>query len=311
MKPTIATQVDVVVVSYNSSEHLRGCIETIAASNRCNVFVVDNASTDGSLETIDDLAVTIVSEEQNRGFAGGCNLGWRLGKAPHVLFLNPDTRIDLEAIDALAAVLNDNEKVGVVGPRTLNSDGSVTLSQFRFPRVRSTFSKALYLHRLWPSSHWSSETVSEPSAYAQAREAEWLSGACLLVRRELLDRIGGFDETFFMYSEDTAMCRAAWLYGYSVRYDPSAVVVHFGGASASRAKLLPVLTRSRVLYVTMYYSARVALAHRIGFALNALTHALVGKGGWERRRGHMAAFRAALSAPSAVPAPPRDRGPNL
>jgi N-acetylglucosaminyl-diphospho-decaprenol L-rhamnosyltransferase len=298
MGPDPASQVDVVVVSYNSSGHLRSCVEPISRSKRCNVIVVDNASTDGAAATVVDLPISLVAEPSNRGFAAGCNRGWRLGDAVSVLFLNPDCRIETDGIDALAAVLARDPAVGVVGPRIVGSDGRLSLSQFRFPRVRYTLSESVYLHRLWPRSSWSSDTVREPAAYEEPCDAEWLSGACLMVRRELLEKIGGFDESFFMYSEDTELCRAAWAEGYSVRFDPAVSVKHIGGASASRAGLLPTMTRSRIRYATRNYSRPIAFAHRVGLAFQALTHAMLGGGGWAGRRGNMTALAVALSEPA-------------
>ena len=290
--------VDVVVVSYNSRAHLRRCIEPIARGLMDRIVVVDNASADDATATISDLPVTVVAEESNRGFAHGCNRGWRLGSAPYVLFLNPDCEIHAAAIAALVAVLEGNEKAGIVGPRILDHSGSVARSQFRFPRVLSTFSEALYLHRLWRTSPWASETVFELASYERPHEAEWLSGACLLVRRELLECVGGFDETFFMYSEDAELCRAARSCGYSVHFEPTASVVHIGGGSAPRAALLTMRMRSRVLYVSKNYPLRISVVHRLGFALESLSHAIVGKGGWPGRRGYLASFNTALFGPS-------------
>jgi N-acetylglucosaminyl-diphospho-decaprenol L-rhamnosyltransferase len=280
-----AHAVDVVVVSYNSSDCLRSCVAPIAAAGH-NVIVVDNASTDGAPDSVRNLPLTLVELDANHGFGYACNRGWQLGSAPYVLFLNPDSMLRSGALEALIAVLDADERVGIAGPRIVGSDGSLTRSQFRFPRIRSTVSEAFYLHRLLPRSAWSSETVCELALYDRARDSEWLSGACLLVRRFLLEAIGGFDESFFLYSEDTELCRAAWSHGYAVRYEPRAVVEHAGGGSAPRAAMLPVMTRSRRLFAAKSYSRPVALGFRGALALEATTHAIVGSGGWATRKGY-------------------------
>jgi hypothetical protein len=303
-------RVDVVVVSYNSREHLRSCVAPIAGSELANVIVVDNASADGSVESIHDLPAIVLAEPVNLGFAAGCNRGWRRGHAPYVLFLNPDSEITIDAIEALATALDADDGVGVVGPLILNSDGSLALSQFRFPRLLSTYSEALYLHRVWKRSLWASETVYEPSSYREPHDVEWLSGACLMIRRELLERLGGLDETYFMYSEDTELCRSVRSLDYSVRFDPRANVVHSGGGSAPRAHLLPTLTRSRVRYVTQNYRQSVAVAHRLGFALMGVTHAMTARGGRKRRRAYASTIRTALFVTSG-PAGPRDDGASM
>jgi N-acetylglucosaminyl-diphospho-decaprenol L-rhamnosyltransferase len=286
--------VDAVVVGYNSARHLRGCVEALLARKGTAVLVVDNASSDGTLASIGDLPVTSLPQGWNAGFARGCNVGWRAGTAPHVLFVNPDARIDADSVSALVGVLEAEQDVGLVGPRIEDEQGALAFSQRHFPRLRSTFSQAFYLHRLVPEAEWADEVIRARQLYEKPRDTEWLSGACLLARRELLERVGGWDESFFHYSEDTELCRAAWACGFRVRYEPTAVARHTGGASADRTDLLPVLARSRIAYVHKNYPRPVALAHRLGIAFEALTHMVVSRGGLAQRRGHARALLATI-----------------
>src|SRR5919198_1579919 len=145
--------VDVVVVSYNSASTLRACVEELAASDYTHVIVVDNGSTDDSLAVVADLEVEGLAQA-NRGFAAGCNAGWRAGEAPYVLFLNPDATIDVESILRLVRVLEQEDGAGAVAPKILEGDGSLDFSLRRFPRVRSTLSQAFFLHRLFPRARW-------------------------------------------------------------------------------------------------------------------------------------------------------------
>ena len=115
----------------------------------------------------------------------------------------------------------------------------------------------------------------------------------MLIRRSVLEEIGGFDERFFLYCEDKDLCRRTRA-GYDVRYEPRATVRHRGGASAPRARLLPVLARSRVAYARKHWGGVPAALERAGVALNALTHAVVSRGGREQRAGHLSALAAAL-----------------
>jgi N-acetylglucosaminyl-diphospho-decaprenol L-rhamnosyltransferase len=288
-----AALVTVVVVSHNSAEHLRACVEPLARAEDVHVVVVDNGSSDDSVQRVSDLPVSVI-EQENRGFAAGCNAGWRAHDAPFVLFLNPDATIEPESVRRLAEVAGQ-AAVGGVGPRILEADGSVAPSQRRFPRPASTFSEALLLHRLFRNAAWSTELVRDATAYAHEGAAEWLSGACILVRRELLERIGGLDEDFFLYGEDTDLCRRIWDAGYSVRFEPRAVARHHGGASAPRAALLPVLAASRILYAHKHSRRPRVLLERAGVALGALVHMLVARGGYAARAGHGRALRVALS----------------
>jgi N-acetylglucosaminyl-diphospho-decaprenol L-rhamnosyltransferase len=285
--------VDVVVVSYNSSRTLRDCVGPLTGLAGVHVIVVDNSSTDGTLATIADLAVTLIPQTTNDGFAAGCNAGWRRGSAPNVLFLNPDARIDAMALDMLARVLRD-QRVAIAAPRILDEDGSVDFSQRRFPRLASTYSHALFLHRLFPGAAWTNELVRDPAAYAAPGSPEWASGACLLVRRDVLEALGGWDAGFFMYCEDKDLCRRTRDAGYDIRYEPAAVVRHEGGASAPRASLTGVLAESRLRYARKHSGRLAAALERGGIALTALTHILVSRGGGAARAGHAAALRAAF-----------------
>jgi N-acetylglucosaminyl-diphospho-decaprenol L-rhamnosyltransferase len=292
--------VDVVVVSFNSAASLRRCVEPLALGGDLNVIVADNASRDGSLDSVTDLSVRLLALPRNGGFAYGCNAGWRAGEAPFVLFLNPDATIDEGSVRRLAAVLQEDESVGITAPRILEADGSLDFSQRRFPRLRSTYAEALFLHRLLPRSVWTSEMVRREGAYAQATSPEWVSGACLLVRRSLLEELEGFDEGFFLYCEDKDLCRRVRDKGYDVRFVPEAVAVHEGGASAPRAGLLQVLAASRIRYACKHRSRAAAELERAGVALNALTHVAVSRGGRAARAGHVAALRAALAPRTSV-----------
>jgi N-acetylglucosaminyl-diphospho-decaprenol L-rhamnosyltransferase len=287
-------QVDAVVVSYNSRRHLRACVEPLTAVDGVRVYVTDNASTDGAVSAIADLPVEVLALSENNGFGAGCNAGWRRGQAPFVLFLNPDASIDEPSLRSLVGVLEAADEVGLVGPRILEADGSLAFSQRRFPLLRSTYARALFLHRLFPRAAWTDELVRDPAAYERPGSPDWVSGACMLVRRSVLEEIGGFDERFFLYCEDKDLCRRIRAAGYDVRYEPGATVRHRGGASAPRAGLLPVLARSRIEYARKHWSRARAALERAGVALNALTHAVVSRGGREKRAGHLSALAAAL-----------------
>jgi hypothetical protein len=289
--------VDVVVVSYNSDGDLRECVEPLAAVENVHVIVVDNASTDGSLEVIADLPITRIAREQNGGFGAGCNTGWRAGRAPYVLLLNPDARIDVGSLGRLVTVLEAAPGAGAIAPRITHIDGRLDYSQRRFPRLRSTYARALFLHRLFPTFPWVDEVVRDTAAYAKPGSPDWVSGACILVRRSVLEKLDGFDEGFFMYCEDIDLCRRLRDAGHELLYEPSATVVHEGGASAPRASLLPVLAASRLRYAAKHSSAAAALLERLGIALEELTHVVVSRGGRTMRAGHARAFLLAMTRP--------------
>jgi N-acetylglucosaminyl-diphospho-decaprenol L-rhamnosyltransferase len=287
------TNVDVVVVSYNSAAHLRGCVEPLSRIDWVNVIVVDNGSSDGTLTTIDDLDVRPIAQD-NVGFAGGCNTGWRAGKSAYALFLNPDAEISADSIRKLVDVLEAQQDAAIAAPRIVDSKGALNYSLRRFPRLRSTYAQALYLHKLAPTARWADEIVRAPDAYDRPGPQEWVSGACILVRRDVLDRVDGWDDRFFFYCEDIDLCRRVHALGYTVQYEPTAVVRHEGGGSAPRSAMLPHLAASRVRYARLHRSRLGALAERFGIALEAATRVLVGRGGGSVRVGHVRSLGVAL-----------------
>lgn len=285
------------VVSYNSVEQLRACVEPLARAEDVSVAVVDNASTDGSLDSVADLPIERIPLDYNAGFGHGCNVGSRAGTAPYVLFINPDAALQIDALARLVAELDEKPSTGLVAPRILDELGETHRSLRRFPRLVSTYSQALFLHRLFPRALWADEMIRREEHYATAGSQEWVSGACMLVRRQAFERIRGFDERFFLYCEDTDLCLRLRQAGYEVVYRPDAIVAHVGGASEDRSRLLHVAVTSRIRYARKHRRPAGAMLERIGIGLGALTHLLVARGGLRARRGHARSLRAVF-APS-------------
>lgn len=235
-----------------------------------------------------------IALERNGGFAHGCNVGAAAGSNPYVLFLNPDASIDADAVQRLVDAMEADARIGAAAPRIFEPDGSPDYSLRRFPRLRSTYAQALFLHRLFPDAAWVDEVIRESAVYERPGPVEWVSGACFLVRRTVLAQLGGLDESFFHYSEDMDICARIWKAGYEVRYVPEAVAEHEGGASAPRSALLPILAASRIRYANKHDRPLVALLGRAGVALGAATHAIVSSGGWAARQGHLRSLAVAL-----------------
>jgi N-acetylglucosaminyl-diphospho-decaprenol L-rhamnosyltransferase len=287
--------VDVVVVSFNSRASLRACVEPLATLDDVNVIVVDNASPDRSLEVVADLPIQRISLTSNAGFAHGCNVGIRHGDGLYVLLLNPDAEIAQASIETLVRVLEEHPETGAVAPRIVGRDGHLDFSLRRFPRLRSTFAQAVFLHRVFPRASWTDELVRDEEAYAHAGSPEWVSGACLLLRRTALETLGGLDDGFFMYSEDVDLCKRLRDEGFGLRFEPAATVVHEGGASAPRSALLPVLAFSKIRYAKKHRGRTYAAFERIGVGVGALAHTVVARGGISQRVGHARSLRAVFS----------------
>ena len=264
-------QADVVVVAYNSADTIRACVEPLAADPRLRVTIVDNASRDDPADALAGLDVTLVTSSENRGFGAGCNLGWRAGRAPNVVFLNPDARIDAEGVRRLVTALGDDE-VGLAAPKILNDDGTIQNSQHRFPKHGTTWMQALLVNRLAPNAIWAHEDVVAPDAYEHVARPDWVGGACIAVRRELLERLDGFDERFFMYCEDMDLCRRLHDLGHTVLFLPDVVASHEGGRSAPAPRRSELKYKSRIIYARIHSTW-------VGYAdyVVALTFGLLGR----------------------------------
>lgn len=288
--------VDVIVVAYHSRETLRACVEPLTRLPWVEVTVVDNASPDDSVAVVEDLPARIIRAPRNGGFAYGCNIGIRAGSAEFVLLLNPDAAIDETSLAVLVDALRADSTLAGVGPRTVNEEGTLLYTQRRFPRLRSTFAQGLFLHRAAPLAAWSDEVVRDPAAYERQGTPEWVSGCCVLLRREAITSVGGLDEGFFLYSEETDLFRrfadAGWLAGF----EPEAQARHAGHGSASANATEPIRAASRVLYARKHHGRVVAALDGAGLALSSITHAAVWLHVPERARGHLFAARAAIRA---------------
>ncbi len=286
---------DVVIVTYNSRDHIRRCVESLQHPELV-VTVVDNDSSDGTVEELAGLGIRVITRRDNLGFAFASNLGSAAGSEPTVVFLNPDTEAAPETILGLADFLEEHPAVGAVGPLIRDEAAGIHLSQRRFATAQRSLASALFVPRLLPRSRLSLD-IADPDAYAHSGSPDWISGACIAVPRALLDTIGGLDERFFMYCEDMDLCWRIRNAGYDVRFEPSLSIVHIGGASAPRARLVPVMTESRILYAAKHGGRPGELGERAMQALHSATHALLTTQGAEARGGYVHSLRVAVRDP--------------
>jgi len=260
--------VDVVVVAYRSARYLRGCVEPLCAEPEINVVVVDNDCPERSPSTLDGLPVEIVDMGRNAGFGVGSNAGAARGSADAILFLNPDARMTPADVRLLAERLARDPALGAVGPRMLEPDGTTQLTMRREPRLGSAFGEALLLHRAFPDADWTTEIVQD--GYDGSHEAEWLGGAVLCVRRAAFEQIGGFDERFFMYSEDVDLGTRLRRAGYTLVYEPTVTAEHEGGGSTPDSRNPVLRAKARITYAAVHETFARYVAFRFAIALNEL-----------------------------------------
>ncbi len=203
------------------------------------VIVVDNASSDGSAEMVATQFpwVRLIANPDNRGFAAANNQGLAISRGRYVLFLNPDTVVVDDALRALVHYMDLHPEAGAVGPLLRYGDGSLQPSCRRFPTLTIALFESTPIAWHWPDNPWARHyrmaDLQEPTAGVQ--EVDWLVGAALLVRREALDQVEGFDEGYFMYSEELDLCRRLKEAGWRIFYLPFAQVIHYEGRSSEQA----------------------------------------------------------------------------
>jgi N-acetylglucosaminyl-diphospho-decaprenol L-rhamnosyltransferase len=229
----MAPDLAVVVVNHNTGEYLARCTSSIASSAgelRTELVVVDNASSDGSVDRASGPGIRLIRNPDNRGFARAANQGIEATTAPLVLLLNPDAEVVGGSLTALVKVARERPRAGAIGALVRNPDGSIQPSARRVPRLGEALGHA-FLGPIWKDNPWTRSYTMAAWDRSSEREVEWVSGSAMLLRREALDEVGAFDEGYFMYVEDVDLCTRLRRAGWEVLFSPELEVVHQIGVS--------------------------------------------------------------------------------
>ncbi len=224
-----------VIVNYNAGEHLAACVHSVLEDDSAgdvDVLVVDNGSTDGSLDALGTFGsqVRVVHSGGNVGMATAANLGIAATLALVVAVLNPDTVVAPGTAGALVGRLEREPQLGIVGPRIFNVDGSTYPSARSEPALLDSIGHALF-GLVLPRNRFTRRYRQLDRDPAIPREVDWLSGAAMWIHRDALDAIGGWNERYFMFMEDVDLCKRLRLRGWRVAYEPTGSVVHVEGVS--------------------------------------------------------------------------------
>ena len=220
--------VSVVVVTLNALPYLERCLESVRGYE---TVVVDHGSTDGTLELVRDRFPDVrLVEQENRGLAAGWNRGMREAGGRWFLILNADAWVVGDAVDQLVEFADAHSRAAVVGPRLVNPDGTLQRSVRGFPTAWRLATEYFFLRKLAPRTRALNAFYAARFDHATVREAEFLMGACMLVRRDAVDAVGPLDEDFFLFSEETDWHFRFRAAGWQVLFFPGAEVVHVGGA---------------------------------------------------------------------------------
>ena len=241
-------ELSIVVVNWNGGSLLRGCVESIVNSGTTTSFevvVVDNASDDDSLALLESstAAESLVAKQQlrvirnseNLGFGSANNHAFAFTDSPFLFLLNPDAEVRPGTIDRLLETIRCDPKIGGCGPKILNTDGSIQASvYFNPPRAWYTFLWQLKLYLLLPPRIRGEMLLGRHWSHDRRRDVPMLTGAALLVRREMIEEVGGFDERFHMYGEDNEWCWRINRAGWRLVFEPTGEVIHRSGQSSTK-----------------------------------------------------------------------------
>jgi N-acetylglucosaminyl-diphospho-decaprenol L-rhamnosyltransferase len=242
----------VVVVNYNTGHYLARCVRSAvesAGDARLEVVVVDNASVDGSADhaVADHPEIRLIRNDGNRGFAAAANQGMRTTAAPFILLLNPDAEVLSGTLGGFVKVARDHARAGAIGALVRDPDGGIYPSARKIPTLGEALGHA-FLGPFVPNRFSRAYTMADWDRRTE-RSVEWVSGSCVLLRRQALEEVGLFDEGYFMYVEDVDLCTRLRRAGWEIRFSPELEVLHIGGVSTGgyRSRTM-TLEHSRSIY---------------------------------------------------------------
>ena len=268
-----------VVVSYNVCDLLRACLESLKRARESGeldeIIVVDSSSSDGSdgmvRDQYPDVALQVVA---NRGFGAGVNAGLAASSGDAILILNPDTVVCPGAVNALSTSLFSSPGTGMVGPQLRYPDGTPQPSRRRFPTAWTPVFESTILEEWLPANRWVRHYRMLDGPGHRETSVDWLVGAAMMVRREVVEQAGGLDVSFWLYGEELEWCYRIRRHGWQIRYVPDATIIHHEGSSTSqdRLKSRQEFDRGRVRAQRVIHGERVARRTarilRINFAIH-------------------------------------------
>jgi len=294
MSPTLS----VIIVNWNVRDLLHRAVSSVLASwddrPGLEIIVVDNSSRDSSVDMVQANfpQVYLIANRENRGFTGGNNQGINAATGEFLLLLNPDTEIVNSALPCLIDYAKIHPDVGMIGPQMLWPDGSVQSSWRRFPSLPVLFLESTWLQALTPRRILRDYYAQDKADDAE-QDVDWITGAAMLTRREVIEQVGGMDEGFFMYSEEVDWCRRIKQAGWRVVYYPNARIIHHEGKSSEQvvAARHIYFQSSKVRYTRKYHGTAAAECLRLWLMGQYVGQ--IGIEGVKWLAGHRRALRAA------------------
>ena len=276
-----AVKISTMIVTYNTGSIVLKCIDSILSSDKADeieIIVVDNQSTDNTYELIREQypQVKLIKSDKNGGFSYGNNQALRVASGEFVALINPDLEVAPDTLHTLTAYLENNPQVGIVGPRTLSAEGDVTYTARPPYNVPYIFMSYSGLGRVFPGLMYG-DTYDINLVAAKPATTTWLQGSCLVCSKSLLEEIGGMDEDYFLYAEDTDLCERIRQQNLEVVYIPTTTVVHIGGTSTAKASLFRVRSyhQSPIIFFRKHNKHRMIWLLKVFFTFELLGKSLL------------------------------------
>lgn len=252
--PDTPVRLSVVLINLNTRDFLHACLVSMKSrltDPAFEVILVDNGSTDGSVEMVNSEfpQVRVFPQGKNLGFTKANNIGLREARGQYLLVLNSDTEIVDDALEKMCDYMDAHPDIGALGAQLLNTDGTVQLSCRAFPSFKTVlFHRYSLMTRLFPRNRYSAEYLMTDTGHKETMDVDWVSGACLLTRRETTDQVGLLDEGFFIYAEDVDWCYRMKQAGWRVVYYPDAKVMHHIGRATRKIPYKMTYERHRSMW---------------------------------------------------------------
>jgi GT2 family glycosyltransferase len=282
----------IIIINWNSKTYLTECLKSLVGSANnleYEILVIDNASYDGSalMVATEFRGVTFIQSDRNLGFSGGNNRAARQAKGDLLLFLNPDTVVEGDSLVKLVQALRCIPDAGIVGARLLNSDRTLQTSCIQsFPTIINQVLDSKLLREKFPRSRlWGIAPLFNDSFDPSPVEA--ISGACVMIKRDLFESLGGFDERYFMYSEDIDLSFRVQRSGYKCYYVAATTVIHHGGGSSQNARSAfsnVMIWESVYRFMRMHRGRFAAGLFRLAIGISALLRLIIAMAVWLVRK---------------------------
>lgn len=261
----IIMDLSIIILNYNQKNLLKNCLKNLFESKvklKYEIIVIDNNSTDGSKKflsefKIKELEFKIILNNRNNGYAKANNQGIKLAQGKYILILNPDVIVLPDSIEKLVKFLDQNPKAALVGPQLLNPDKTIQHSCYSFPRLYTPAVRRTFLGKLPGLKKELKRYLMLDFDHQKTKEVDWLLGAALMIRKEILDKIGFFDERYFLYFEDVDLARRIKQAGFKVYYFSESQMIHFhqrlSAAQASFPSLFSKITWIHIASALKYF----------------------------------------------------------